>query len=269
MCYLTHFSCYFYFKIMNLISDKIRELYKKRGLTLGELATQCLMSQTGLSKMLRNDDFKVSTLVKIASVLNVEITYFFQENMDNKTIDIYSRNDYYKSSLDSLSELVLALMYSSREQEVKFKLFLIIHYFKEPLGIEDVVLKGILRKSVLENEPFVDLDITKKYHEILKKISNWRYEKLSDEEFEDYNENRKIYFDIEQLPKELKDEFVNVKTELKSYITEVLKKRVKENRFFNFLWIKGYLKDILDIGYLDIIKRSDYWEQVISASYKP
>ena len=54
-----------------MLSDKIKELQKKNGITQKDLAESLGISVTGLHKMFKNDDFKVSTLRKIASLLFV------------------------------------------------------------------------------------------------------------------------------------------------------------------------------------------------------
>ena len=68
---------------MGNISRKITTLYKKRLMTLEELAEKIGFSYNGLHKALKANDFKISVLEKIADVLKVELSYFFGD--DNKT----------------------------------------------------------------------------------------------------------------------------------------------------------------------------------------
>ena len=62
-----------------MFSEKIKELQKIRKITQAELSDKIGMTRPGLQNAFRNDDFKASTLKKIAEVLDVSITYFFEE----------------------------------------------------------------------------------------------------------------------------------------------------------------------------------------------
>jgi transcriptional regulator with XRE-family HTH domain len=62
--------------------NKIRDLYKEKRMSLDELAEKIGMSNTGLHNALRANDFKISTLIKIAEVLNEPISTFFEGNYE-------------------------------------------------------------------------------------------------------------------------------------------------------------------------------------------
>ena len=61
------------------ISLKINDLRKIKQISQRELSTKVGLSLTGLQKALEKNDFKTSTLVKIAEVLGVPVGYFFEE----------------------------------------------------------------------------------------------------------------------------------------------------------------------------------------------
>jgi len=54
-------------------------LVNTKNVTLKEMASFCDVTETGLQKMLNNDDFKSSTLIKIAEFLNVPVEQLFRE----------------------------------------------------------------------------------------------------------------------------------------------------------------------------------------------
>ena len=64
---------------MTSISDSINKLRKEKKVSQRELANKIEMSFRGLQVALDKDDFKVSTLEKIAKALQVDISYFFNE----------------------------------------------------------------------------------------------------------------------------------------------------------------------------------------------
>lgn len=62
-----------------MISNKIKSLLKEKGLRIEDLANNIGYSRMGLTTALKSDDFKVSTLMKIAEVLNVPVSCFFDD----------------------------------------------------------------------------------------------------------------------------------------------------------------------------------------------
>lgn len=62
-----------------MLSDRITHIRKLRKITEKELSSAIGMSMTGFRQAMSNDDFKLSTLLNIAKILNVDITYFIKE----------------------------------------------------------------------------------------------------------------------------------------------------------------------------------------------
>jgi len=68
--------------------NKIRELQKKKNLTLENVAKGIGMTRPGFTEMLNSGDMKVSTLRKIADFFEVDIVYFFEgESKKNTDVD--------------------------------------------------------------------------------------------------------------------------------------------------------------------------------------
>lgn len=63
-----------------MISDKIKTLQKQNKISQGELAELIGMTKNGFQVALKKNEFKASTLKKIADALKVPIGYFFEED---------------------------------------------------------------------------------------------------------------------------------------------------------------------------------------------
>jgi len=60
-----------------MISEKIKLILYEKNISIKEFAEIIDMSEAGLHRAFKNDDFKISTLQKIAEKLNIEVGYFF------------------------------------------------------------------------------------------------------------------------------------------------------------------------------------------------
>lgn len=60
-----------------MISHKIRQLANDNKISLKDLAKLAEISEQGLQKMLKKDDYQLSTLTRIANILNVSVESFF------------------------------------------------------------------------------------------------------------------------------------------------------------------------------------------------
>ena len=61
------------------INNRVKDLIKAKHVTISYVAEQLGMKQQNLSIMLNSDDLKVSTVFKIAKILDVPISTFFEE----------------------------------------------------------------------------------------------------------------------------------------------------------------------------------------------
>nr|DAH86245.1 MAG TPA: helix-turn-helix domain protein [Caudoviricetes sp.] len=68
--------------------EKIKQLTAVKGMTMTELAKQLGMSIQALSRIIRENSTKVSTLERIAEILGVPVTTFFDEVSHVNTVSI-------------------------------------------------------------------------------------------------------------------------------------------------------------------------------------
>lgn len=65
---------------------KIRNLVEKQKITIRDLSKQVGITEQGLQKLIRQNSTKTDTLEKIAGVLKVPVSYFFEETETNVSI---------------------------------------------------------------------------------------------------------------------------------------------------------------------------------------
>ncbi|TWV64108.1 helix-turn-helix domain-containing protein [Parabacteroides distasonis] len=70
------------------IGLKIKELASKEKLEIPELATKLGKSKQAVYDMLSKQDLNTSVLRELASIFNVPITAFFQEDVENSVLNI-------------------------------------------------------------------------------------------------------------------------------------------------------------------------------------
>ena len=80
---------FIYVKIYNMhYINKIKLICNTKKITLKQLAKEISVSETGLHQMITNNTMKVETLQKIADYLEVPIVRFFDDDFDDKTVNI-------------------------------------------------------------------------------------------------------------------------------------------------------------------------------------
>ncbi len=76
------------------IGKRIRRLRKAQGLTMKELADKAGFSQGYISKLENSESAPpISTLIRLAQALNVDINAFFGEQQDQATISLVKRDE--------------------------------------------------------------------------------------------------------------------------------------------------------------------------------
>ncbi|QAR33210.1 XRE family transcriptional regulator [Geovibrio thiophilus] len=76
------------------IGERVRKIRNQRGLTLQDVASYTGFSKALISQIENNVVTPpINTLSKIAKVLNVKMTYFFEEEIDYNDYHIVRRND--------------------------------------------------------------------------------------------------------------------------------------------------------------------------------
>jgi len=79
------------------IGNKIKFLSKKSNLTIKELCNRIEMTESGFNIALKNNTLKIETLQKISEVLEVDISYFFGNEI--------TKNENSNELLDKIKEL--------------------------------------------------------------------------------------------------------------------------------------------------------------------
>jgi len=153
------------------ISLKIRGLQKNKNITQKELSEKIGISVKGLQKALANKDFKVSILIKIAEVLGVPVSYFFEggenntNDIDKELLRIFKR----KVNLDIVAFESLATIRKSKpktEEEVVER-FILISKYASYVHLEKDEIKYLYDNNI----------ITTDFYNELKTLYKGRYKK--------------------------------------------------------------------------------------------
>jgi transcriptional regulator with XRE-family HTH domain len=77
--------------------DKLRQVRKRRGMTMKEVAAQANVSESLISQIERNRiSPAIDTLLDIADILNIDMDYLFKDLNKAKQINVVRRNERYK-----------------------------------------------------------------------------------------------------------------------------------------------------------------------------
>jgi transcriptional regulator with XRE-family HTH domain len=124
-----------------MISNKIEQLRKEKNVKQTDIAQAIGFTVSGYQKAIQANDFKVSTLEKIAEALEVPVTYFFEDSGDKHF----------------LSEIFLEIKGAKEEINTVIFLFLYVQYQKFFFNDSEVI------KLLTET-------YKKEYNEFLKKF---------------------------------------------------------------------------------------------------
>lgn len=92
------------------INSRVKELMKDKSISHTQLAKDLGIEQSNLRRMLNNDDLKITLIVKIAKVLNVPMSTFFEE-MDKDLPPAPQK-------LDAIYEKINELLTIAKQSEV-------------------------------------------------------------------------------------------------------------------------------------------------------
>ena len=97
--------------------DKIKNIAKKRQVTLKELSDNIEMSEANFYKCIKRGSIETKHLEKIAKFLNVPVSYFFEETgkNDSSVTKIKSNN----SNVPDCSEFLKEIEHLNKEIELK------------------------------------------------------------------------------------------------------------------------------------------------------
>lgn len=100
--------------VVNL-RNKIYPILAQKGLSVEDFAGLCEMSGNGMHGIFKNNDTKVSTLIKMAKVLDIDVREFFEPDSEDGSM-VNEPPTHYGSSAHT-SYLLDKLM--EAEQEIK------------------------------------------------------------------------------------------------------------------------------------------------------
>lgn len=83
----------------------IRGLSSKKNMSLKELSSKIELSEHGLQRIIRSNSTKIETLEKIAEVLGVDVTVFFEEKETYVQMSEFLNNPYIKMSIERFEKL--------------------------------------------------------------------------------------------------------------------------------------------------------------------
>lgn len=123
--------------------NTIKKLLKANKYTIKEIATLISLTETGLHLALKNDTLKVRDLFKIAEILDVPITDFFEEEETNSSMSFN-----YQQGVSNVNQQGQGINYKS----VSGKKDKIINENIELLKLENIYLKDKieLQASLIE-----------------------------------------------------------------------------------------------------------------------
>ncbi len=140
------------------IEKKIKDLYKSKLMTQEDLANKIGITVQGLSKALRTNDFKISTLEKIAGALDVPLGYFFEDSLpkSNKNYEEVEKilKDLLKHHVLSRSFVIndIKVLKWTKEEQEKLDIALTIIGFENILSFDD--LKYLLEQKLLTKHEY-------------------------------------------------------------------------------------------------------------------
>ena len=92
---------------MNIVYEKIKKLLNSRSMTINELCKQVEMTERGFHAAVKNNSLKLKTVESIADVLQVPISYFFDENQNNLSQEVIKPIETRKNKESYFYELLL------------------------------------------------------------------------------------------------------------------------------------------------------------------
>lgn len=101
-----------YFKVLE---ENIRKYAKEKGITLNDLIIEIEMTEGGFYKMLKAGSMKISTLKKIADVLEQPIQIFFE---GNKTVQKIKGYNNVQANHSNVAEPVIRYQVENLEQQI-------------------------------------------------------------------------------------------------------------------------------------------------------
>lgn len=74
--------------------QKIKEIARQKNISLDVLAKEIGVTPQALSKMMRNNSTKIDTIERIAEILKVSVTTFFEDNQITSPVVVGDNNQF-------------------------------------------------------------------------------------------------------------------------------------------------------------------------------
>jgi len=84
-----------------VVLSRIKDLLRERKISIRDFAKEIGITEQGLQLLIRQNSTKVETLEKIAHLLDVPISTFFDEKVESKTNDSSSKEERLLSIIES------------------------------------------------------------------------------------------------------------------------------------------------------------------------
>lgn len=240
----------------------LKDLMDKKRFSQRKLAKEIGMSHPGLNKALSTGEFKVSTLEKIADVLEVDISVFFKSKKEYSELDSYSLEEV------SLKEkLFKSLIKSSDEAKDEREWFAIIKLIKELEEDSFIEPKLFLSEYIIitkvSSYPLFDSDKFNRIKKIQERINKWRAKNLNLNNFDPITmmpDRSKIVnltmHNFEYCSKDLKAEIEEAMNGFLNSLKDTLTRLVADSETFRELAMMG----LLNILYKDIKFLKHYFD---------
>lgn len=234
----------------------LKDLMDKKRFSQRKLAKEIGMSHPGFNKAISTGEFKVSTLEKIANVLEVDISTFFSQNAIN------SESSVTKKLKDTVYITLLDNLDATEDEKSWVSKIKIAKEFEN----KNIIPKSLqlCEQSTLErilSLPKFDYKKMKNLGELQFKIHSWLYDNsyqtsenkyeslevavLSNDEMEYSNF---LQFVLEHkystIPNKMQSEFSEKMTQFRKYLQSFIANLVLESEVFQQLAIMGIISEL-------------------------
>ncbi len=166
------------------VNKQILEYLRSKGVSQANLAEKMGVAQSNLNRLLNSDDIKVSQLIEICKVLNLNPGYFFNgnETINNQDVENYKKRIKELEYLVNLNKRAEIEKYFNAVNEI-----LNYHFPNLEEKIKDEILEsykffmdewdGIINKLALEVSAISKREIKRDIEERLKSYNSYKNKK--------------------------------------------------------------------------------------------
>lgn len=239
------------------ISFKIRQLLKSNDVSQKQLAEKIGFSIPAFNNALKRNDFKTSTLLKIADTLDVEVSYFFEtdtsESFPNKSeVDCKELKKLIKLTSDATTHIVYKYFKKDGLDEwTWYNFFLLIDELRNDglIEVPDSAIRYTIFMRIVKSSMFISLhgDVTRYvlYDEIVRNIiAKHMNDKKTVSLEEDLFDRENMCFNESQIDSSYKKNYIRYRKSFEKYTENRVKFLIKNNTIYSNLDKSGWLKGI-------------------------